>query len=487
MSAPTAAFALRGSSWDRARAFGASFPRRLHERSFWIVQAGVAAIAVPHIVFEAYDELMRGYAGIASSVHHIPVALYVVPIAYAGYRYGLEGGLLTGLWCSILTLPNILVWHRADLAWLGEGVYLSVVVAMGVLLALPVERERRQRERAEATSQKLSLLNEFAGHLARGPCEEGTLSAPLERLAAVTGVSSVSLRRGDVATVGAGAGRELIPIVLEDKHLGALEVSARENGALDAEDRDMFVAVASQVGIALERARLNREEHARLRSYAHNVMRAQEEERKYIARELHDETAQGLIVICRQLDALGEVLPDAERRRLGEIRRRAWEMTQSVRRFSRNLRPVSLDLLGLVPAIEALTSELRARTGIDGRFSVSGDPRRLSPEAEVAFFRIAQEALRNVERHADAASARVEVGFEEGRVSLRVADDGCGFDPSTVAQMVLDGRAGLLGLRERARLLGGTLTIESIVGGGTTIITEAPTDRPGSTMSLESA
>jgi signal transduction histidine kinase len=219
-------------------------------------------------------------------------------------------------------------------------------------------------------------------------------------------------------------------------------------------------------------------ERERLRTYTHEITRAQEEERKRIARELHDDTAQGLVLLCRRLDALrwDEVtLNPGPAGWFRELRSLAQATLKSVRRFSRDLRPPILDDLGLQPALEALVGELSGRTGLAASIELSGTTRRLEPEVELALFRIAQEALRNVERHAEASRVTVGVAFWGDRARLAVADNGRGFEVPRLSETFAPaGRLGLLGMQERAELVGGVLSIWSVPGDGTRVTVEVP-------------
>jgi len=215
-----------------------------------------------------------------------------------------------------------------------------------------------------------------------------------------------------------------------------------------------------------------------LRFYLREVTRAQEEERKRLARELHDETAQQLIAIFHQLERLAgnnERLSADDIKLLANLREGVKNALQGVRDFSRDLRPSILDDLGLLPALEWLASELREQHGIEADLRVVGSQRRLSPEAELLLFRIAQEALNNVRRHAKASKVEVAIWFEEGKIRLTVKDDGEGFEmPKTVGELSRIGKLGLAGMQERAKLLGGSLKVESEPGKGTTVTIEAP-------------
>jgi PAS domain S-box-containing protein len=216
-----------------------------------------------------------------------------------------------------------------------------------------------------------------------------------------------------------------------------------------------------------------------LRFYLGQITMAQEEERKRIARELHDETIQALVVLARQLDdiiAVSSDLPFDKRRLLGNLRGQANDIMADVRRLSQDLRPPALDRLGLVPALEWLASDIRKRSGIDMHVKTHGVSQRFPPEVELVLFRITQEALRNVWRHSQATSAEVTVEFVEREgIRITVKDNGKGFDiPETTGDLVKQGRLGLAGMQERIQLIGGSLKIESKSGEGTAVVVEAP-------------
>ena len=243
----------------------------------------------------------------------------------------------------------------------------------------------------------------------------------------------------------------------------------------------LLEAVANQLGVALDNVRyfrqaqqmvseLSRAQRA-LEDYVRLATDALEEERKRLARELHDDTIQTIVIAKAELDALAVEKPvsAAVRARLNKVDAMLTAAIDNVRRFSRDLRPSLLDDLGLVDAIDWLVGDLGARTGIDAQLRISGEPRRLDQKEELALFRIVQEALRNVERHAAASTVEVRIHFGED-VRAAVVDDGRGFDTSEA----LDGqhsstRLGLLGMRERAKLAGAALSIRSRPLSGTRV------------------
>lgn len=203
-----------------------------------------------------------------------------------------------------------------------------------------------------------------------------------------------------------------------------------------------------------------------LETYIGMALAAQEEERRRLARELHDETIQDLVVVKT---ALEEIPQRPNESRLQMIDDALQRCIDGIRRFCRALRPPVLDDLGLVPALEWLLADLRRRSETRTRLEVEGERARLEPEPELAIFRIAQEALHNVERHARARNVVVRLSHQPRRVWLEIRDDGRGFE----ARDVRTGSLGLTGMHERARLIGATLDVSSRAG-STRVMLDVP-------------
>ncbi len=264
-----------------------------------------------------------------------------------------------------------------------------------------------------------------------------------------------------------------VPIASGDQMFGALAVvSLDETKLFSQRDMAILAGIGRQAGIAIENARL----YENMRFYVRQITRAQENERRRIARELHDETAQALIALSRRLDDVvsDEPLPQSTVERLERLQELLDGILQGVRRFSRALRPSVLDDLGLLPALEGLMDDVKADR-IEGELQVHGDRYRLPSETELVLFRIVQEALNNVRRHSQASQVKTAVEFGEGMVRITIEDNGQGFDlPTRTGDLAAMGKLGLVGMRERAQLLGGTVTVQSKLGRGTSVIAEVP-------------
>ena len=215
-----------------------------------------------------------------------------------------------------------------------------------------------------------------------------------------------------------------------------------------------------------------------LRYYAGQITRVQEEERKYIARELHDGTVQTLVALIYQLDNYmrsNPVLSDTDTERLKSMHKALKRAVEEVRRFSRELRPPVLDDLGLIPVLEWLTGELKKGYDMDIHMEVGGSQRRLPSDIELALFRIIQEALINSAKHSGVKSAVLKLEYMREIVRATVTDSGEGFDlPGKIGALPRGGKLGLAGIEERVQLLGGDLQIQSEKGKGTTVRVELP-------------
>jgi two-component system, NarL family, sensor histidine kinase UhpB len=261
----------------------------------------------------------------------------------------------------------------------------------------------------------------------------------------------------------------------------ALEEVARsvQDGSLEARvpesplvDRDLERVIHTFNGMLDALASYRR----RLREVAGRALQAEEEERKRVSRELHDETAQALAALRIRLHVALES-PDAARREavLEEVREGITEALDGVRRMARGLRPPALDELGLVAAIEAHARTLQESTTVEVRVEREALPPRLPAALELAVYRIVQEALTNALRHADATRITVRLEVRDGWLRVEVSDDGRGFEAGPLVRGERIG-LGIGGMQERARYLGGEVEIESRHGEGTRVLALIPVE-----------
>jgi signal transduction histidine kinase len=256
-----------------------------------------------------------------------------------------------------------------------------------------------------------------------------------------------------------------VPVMLRGVSYGRLYLTEKEGGRqFTDEDEEIVTLLAAQAAVAIDISQ--RVERDALR----RAVAAQEAERRRLARELHDETGQALTSILLGLGVL-ERAGDADELHAGvqALRAQVVETLQGVRRLAVELRPKALDDFGLGPALRRLGQSVREVTDLDVQVEVLAGPDRLSADVETAIYRIVQESLTNVVKHADATHVSVLLTRKNDTMSIVIEDDGRGFDPAAPAEGL-----GLSGMRERVALLDGTLRVESSPGAGTTLVMELP-------------
>ncbi len=257
-----------------------------------------------------------------------------------------------------------------------------------------------------------------------------------------------------------------IPLYAGDKKLGVMNVASPDWRSLSPDDLQLLYTIGDLLSIAVERARL----------FARSTRLGAVEERNRLAREIHDTLAQGLTATALQLES-ADVLLDAGSEKAHEPLRRALSLTRSnleeARRSVLDLRAAPLEGRPLSEALKALVERWEAETGIAARYRAVNGSRPLPPRVEAALYRICQEALTNAARHAGAGRVTVRLVATPDRVRLAVEDDGLGFNASDVP----DDRHGLLGMSERAKMIGGAFEVRSEPGAGTRIEATVPLEK----------
>ncbi len=468
----------------------------IRKPGFWFILALLILITIPH-----YEEALQYPAFLTHMTSNLGLTrdsferiLYLVPIIWASLPFGWRGTVVTSLAAFALMLPRATLISPSPLDAIFET---STVFIIGNVLAITFESLRKGREhraQLEKTQRELRASEERYRQLFESAHDAillhdlgGSIIVANKGAVALTGYDLAELCRLKVTDLLSEESLHTTRAI-EQRLLNG-ETGCRAEVKLTKKDgSEAFV----QLAISLVRSNAEalafqyiardvteqKRMHENLQYYLQQATRAQEEERKRIARELHDETVQDLVALSRQLDVLasrGKELSPENSLLLKELRQQTNQTMQRVRRFSQDLRPVALDRLGLLPALEWLTSDVKRYSGITTRLDVIGTERRLPEEAEVALFRIAQEALRNVWRHSQATKAEITIEFDQNRIKMSVSDNGKGFSvPKAIGDLARDGRLGLAGMQERARLLGGALVVQSEPGRGCSITVEIP-------------
>ena len=481
---------------------------------FWILQLVVLALALIRLALTVAFHLDPTSIGVEFST----LAIFVVPVVVVSLNYGLAGGLLTAAWIAVLSIPRFIDASRggkSSALW-AEALQLLVLFGLALLIGQRTSSEARSRHQADASltarlraealyqdifesnSSPILIVN------AEGVVIQANRSA--ERAFPTGGAAGAAGRRL-VDVVGAGASAAVLGELVSDsvphdrRQAGPAVAPADDRRDPDAEADRRIVPVAFEVDgesilyrptatlvgplgaerrmqVIFEDVTAETRRHDLLEAYANQVILGQEEERRRIAQELHDGPLQALIHLCRQIDAL-DALPDDETASspsgsLASMRITVEETVAELRSIARGLRPSILDDLGLVASLNQVVVEATGRGGLAGEFHVSGTERRLPPDVELTVFRIAQEAVTNVERHASAGHLTVTLDFDEGALRLRVEDDGVGFARHQVRDSGDGYSLGLPGMHERARLAGGRLVVRSTPGKGTSVEARMP-------------
>ncbi len=455
----------------------------IHQRYFWVVQGFVVFIAVTHSIVE-HPGLLHDL-GVPQ---FIPTTLYLVPVVYAAINFGFNGAIATALWATVLTVPNWVLWHEGveRFACISQ---MLVVNTMAFFIGQQVERVKSAQQQAKTTDAALRasevkyrglfesspiaiLVLDGSGTILDANPAAGTLfnrvPEALKSMAIADLIGTVDLQQLRVSS-----GNSSPPGSLVLKQTDGLELYL-DLTLTEADDgQGNFTTQVLFRDVTEERLR-----QAGLRAYAAHVIHVQEEERQRIARELHDGIVQQLVLLYRQLSSLQDPnnsLPSSLAGVLREARETAEEVVKELRDFTKALRPPILDDLGLVVSVRRLLSDLAQRTASNGQMKVVGKDRRLPPDTELGMFRITQEALRNVERHAKATHLAVTITFTEHKVRLDVQDDGMGFTvPLVPVDFTASGHLGLISMQERANLLKGKVEVQSSPGNGTCVTVSVP-------------
>jgi len=285
----------------------------------------------------------------------------------------------------------------------------------------------------------------------------------------------------------------IVTMLLDGRPIGNLRVATVDQvRTFDEDEIQLLQDLADRAALAIQNARLFQsvsEQREQLRALGTQLVEVQETERRRLAWEIHDDVSQSLTALMMHLGAAQSLMPKSSDRARGVLKEAetlTGKTLEGVRRMIADLRPPVLDDLGLAPTLRRLGDELRERAEVDVAFEVSGLRGRLPPQIENTLFRIAQEALTNIRKHAQAQHAAISLKVERERVTLVVKDDGVGLRSRRDQArrrgdvlipggwVVLRGHYGLVGMQERAALLGGTLQVQSAPGEGTTLRVELP-------------
>ena len=276
-----------------------------------------------------------------------------------------------------------------------------------------------------------------------------------------------------------------VPLRAKDTVLGVLNVASHLPHHFTKDDMHLLHAIGDQVGVAIEQAELYerlRKERQNYQRLARHMLMAQEEERGRVARELHDETSQSLTGLSLSMQALLTIAKTSDfgdaafKTKLEKAYNITLQLNSEISKIMKSLRPTALDSLGLGPAVHQYAENRLHAVGINVSVKGTGMEQRLPKEVEFALYRIAQGAIANIAWHSKAKNAVINLRHTSDEFAMEIEDDGKGFDASKPLQVDESGHGrGLLSMKERASLLGGTCDIQSQPGKGTKITVRMPT------------
>ena len=476
--------------------------RIIRNPRFW----GLLVMFAAGVILHYSEQLMPVHAAAASSIlgttrYTAERVLFLIPITYAGFAFGLRAGIASLVAAGCIMLPRAVFMSVVPVEAILES---SGVIVVGGMANLWFYMRRRDIAKRRSIEQTLVKIIDGCSIPLFVIDKRHRVTHWNTAIEVLTGIKKDDV----IGTDGQWQAfytekRPVMADLIVDKapeneiqqyYPDGYNKSQLIDGAYEAErwvsprgkDRECHHITASPIRNSrgkirgaietLEIITERKKAEEDLRYYLQEITKAQEEERKRIARELHDSSAQNLIALLHQLDNLltdKTKLPVKEAKALWGFYEQIRDTLQEVRRFSRDLRPSILDDLGLLPALEWVTEDLKNTYWVDVDLKVLGVERRLLPETELLLFRIVQEALRNIAKHAKATRADVEIKFDENKITVTISDDGKGFEPpENLGALTPTGKLGLAGMQERVQLLGGSLRLESKPGKGTKISVE---------------
>jgi signal transduction histidine kinase len=471
---------------------------------FWLLQLVILAIYLIRLALTLALHLDSASLAVEFSTF----ALFLVPVVVAALNYGLSGAVATAGWVTVLAIPRMVsgtTTHGGEAAW-AEGVQVALLDVLAVLIGQRVSADRSARQLVDSEREAHLLAESLYRDLFDSNQAPILIVDPngvvIESNAAADGAFGGTAHSGERAGGAAGVrlvdmiGAEAAALVLsrliagqfpsgEGPRTQQLSPDRVEPVELEVDGRPvLFRPTATMLRgpdagrnmqVVFEDVTAETRRHDRMEAYAAQVVVGQEEERRHIAQELHDGPVQTLVHLCRQIDDL-ETPTIRERSvpTLAELRTIVEETVAELRSIAKGLRPSILDDLGLVASLNQILGEAAERGNFEASFGVTGAARRLPGPVELTVFRIAQEALSNVERHSGAHRVAVGLDFESGGLRMLVKDDGTGFDLSFEDDGHGTASLGVPGMRERAHLIGSRLTIHSAPGSGTTVDLTVP-------------
>jgi PAS domain S-box-containing protein len=446
------------------------------DRHFWMAVLMVVFFVVLH---DSADR--SGFLKGLGSMYFLTTALFFAPLAYVAWHYRPAAPIATGFWIAVLTIPNWALWHHNWDERLSFLSMLALMTALTAFISRSVNAEKSAwraavKSETDLRASELKYRDLFesspipviiAGK--DGAIQETNPAAnKLLGIEPSTSLTLSGLIGADNATVLLNASQDT------ERKFEPFSIR-RPDGQPIFYTPTLSHRIAGREKVVQVILKDITEEHNRqvnMKAYAAAVTEAREEERRRIARVIHDDSIQPLILLCRQLDRSAvfgqtndpELIPE-----LSVARKTVEDLVAKLREFITSLRPPALDDFGVVTVIRSLVREYRDRAKMDIELNVAGEYHRLPPDVELGIFRIAQEAVSNAVLHSGASKISVALAFSADEVRLEVVDNGHGFVLPLAHKLISLGHFGIIGMQERADMFGGDFHIESTPGKGTKV------------------
>jgi len=372
------------------------------------------------------------------------------------------------------------LWHLDEILSVALDTVLEIIHGtIGEILLLEKTTPALQRRVQRGLSAQ--FVEEVQLHLGEGIT--GTVAQTGEAILLEDVSRDPRTAHGRLVSAEGLRGFVSVPLKAKNEVVGVMNIASHVPGQFAREDMYLLESIGYQLGTAIEQARLYEKltnASERYQGLLQHVLTAQEEERRRIARELHDGTSQMLTGLSLNLQAamdmaaMAGITDEGVEEKLKKAHALAVQISIEVTKLINDLRPTLLDSLGLAPAIQRYVDTWLQPEGIETVVRTRGHE-RLPSEIEVSLFRIAQEAINNIMRHSKAKNVAIDLQCDDEKCVLRIEDDGKGFDVQEITKVEKTGRGvGLFGMKERVTLVGGSCSVQSAPGQGTKIVSEVP-------------
>lgn len=430
------------------------------------------------------------------SRHSLERFLYLLLMLYAGWTLGIIGGVAVWLSSAVAMLLRTFLISPNFRDALLETLSALIIGALAIILIATYRQNKKQRAKLRKTVGDMKLARQNYEELFTNASDaiwvhdlEGNITLVNKACEKLSGYPISELPGKNVREF---LTPETLSIArqVKDKLLRGETMEHRyEQRLIKKDGSEAIMQLTTRLIVsdgkpqAFQNLARDVTEERKLRDnlqfYLRQVLQAQEEERKRLARELHDDASQQILLLTHGIDNIAykaeRYSPYELRNELGKLYELSQQTYQNIKHYAQALRPSILDDLGLVAAIKWLAEEIQKISGIAIQVKTDTVP-PLPPETQLVLFRIVQESLNNIHRHSGASEASITVECQGAEIRMTISDNGKGFElPRQLSDFASRGKLGLTGMAERARLIGGEIKVDSQIGKGTTIIVKVPT------------